>query len=135
MDPIRPFSVASLVSLRAVILGGYALLRWLVQGGLLSPFQEQFFRAGHAHAGVLVVLSLVSFLYLERTPFPRAVRWTACGLLAGGILAQSGGCFLHLLVSAPGQASAGTALATIGAVLIACAVLLLAYGVATGASS
>jgi hypothetical protein len=67
MDPIRLFSVVSLVALPTVMFGGYSLLRLLVQGGVLSPFQEQFFRAGHAHAGVLLVLSLVYYRYLAGT--------------------------------------------------------------------
>src|SRR5215204_440205 len=67
MDPIRLFSVVSLLSLHTVMFGGYSLLRLLIRGGVLSPFQEQFFRAGHAHAGVLLVLSLVYFRYLADT--------------------------------------------------------------------
>jgi hypothetical protein len=131
MEPTRVFSVVSLVALPTVMFGGYSLLRLLTQGGALSPFQEQFFRAGHAHAGVLLVLSLVYYLYLDRTALPDGTRWLACGALLVGILAQSGGFFLHLLVGAPGQPSAGTALTTAGAVLLAVAVLGLAYAVAT----
>src|SRR5262245_49890853 len=104
MDPVRLFSIASLVSLPTVMIGGYALLSRLVVGGVLSPFQETYFRAGHAHAGVLVVLSLVYLIYLERTTLPVSVKWMACGVLAVGVLAQSGGFFLHMLVGAPGEA-------------------------------
>jgi hypothetical protein len=131
MDPIRLFSVVSLVALPTVMFGGYSLLRLLVQGGVLSPFQEQFFRAGHAHAGVLLVLSLVYYRYLAGTALSDGARWLAGGALLAGILAQSGGFFLHLLVGAPGQPSAGTALTTAGAALLAGAVLWLAYAVAT----
>ena len=131
MDPVRLFSVVSLVALPTVMFGGYSLLRLLTQGGALSPFQEQFFRAGHAHAGVLLVLSLVYYRYLADTALGDGARWLACGALVLGILAQSGGFFLHLALGAPGRPSAGTALTTAGAVLLAGAVLWLAYAVAT----
>jgi hypothetical protein len=129
------FSIVSLVALPTVMFGGYSLLRLLTAGGVLTPFREQYFRAGHAHAGVLLVLSLVYWVYLERTTLPEAVRWLAGVALIAGILAQSGGFFLHMLVGAPGKASAGTALTIVGAVLLAAAVLLLAYAVATAARS
>jgi hypothetical protein len=131
MDPIRLFSVVSLVALPTVMFGGYSLLRLLTQGGVLSPFQEQFFRAGHAHAGVLLVLSLVYYRYLADTALGDGARWLAGGVLLVGILAQSGGFFLHLVVGAPERPSAGTALTVTGAVLLAVAVLWLAYAVAT----
>lgn len=39
-----------------VMFGGFSLLN-LIARDALSPFQEQFFRAGHAHAGVLLILA------------------------------------------------------------------------------
>src|SRR5262245_34348740 len=131
MEPTRLLPVVSLVALPTVMFGGYSLLRLLLAGNVLNEFQEQFFRAGHAHAGVLLVLSLVYWVYLERTAFSDGVRWLAAAALVVGILAQSGGFFLHMLVGSPGEASAGTVVTTLGAVLLAAAVLLLAYGVAT----
>jgi len=131
MEPTRLFAVVSLVLLPTVMFGGYSLLRLIASGGALTPFQEQFFRAGHAHAGVLLVLSLVYYLYLERTALPDGLKWLACAGLALGILAQSGGFFLHMLIGAPERTSAGMMVTTAGAVLLAAAVLLLAYGVAT----
>jgi hypothetical protein len=49
------------------------------------------------------------------------------GLLAG-VLAQSGGFFLHLAVGEPGRPSAGTKLTRTGAVVIAAALVTLATG-------
>jgi hypothetical protein len=135
MEPTRVFSVVSLVALPTVMFGGYSLLRLLNAGNVLSEFQAQFFRAGHAHAGVLLVLSLVYWIYLHRTSLSDGVRWAAGVVLMIGILAQSGGFFLHMLLGAPGQASAGTTVTTIGAILLAAAVLLLAYAVATAPRS
>jgi hypothetical protein len=40
---------------------------------------------------VLLILSLVYCLYLDRTGYSDRVKWLAGGLLQAGILAQSGG--------------------------------------------
>jgi hypothetical protein len=91
MDPLRVFPIVALVSIPTVMLGGYALHRFLTRGEGLSEFKLTFFRAGHAHAGVLLILALVYFDYLERTHFGDAVRWSLGAALVVGILAQSGG--------------------------------------------
>ena len=131
MDPTRLFAIVSLILLPTVMFGGYSLLRLLSRGDGLTPFQQTFFRAGHAHAGVLLVLSLVYYDYLGKTTVGDGVTWAACAVLAVGILAQSGGFFLHLAIGEPGRGSAGTALTSVGAVLLATAVLFLAYALIT----
>jgi hypothetical protein len=93
--------------------------------------KPQFFRAGHAHAGVLLVLSLVYFLYLgSRTDFAESTQWIVGAILLAGILAQSGGFFLHFSVGEAGRASIGTRLTRSGALLIATALVILAIGIA-----
>jgi hypothetical protein len=63
----------------------WALLGFLTGRGQLEGLRAQFFRAGHAHAGVLLVLSLVYLLYLDRTEYSTAVQWLA-GLLLVEVL-------------------------------------------------
>ncbi|WP_293059989.1 hypothetical protein, partial [Mycobacterium sp.] len=94
----------------------------------LSAFRQQFFRAGHAHAGVLLVLSLVYFLYLGKAGYSAGFQWLAGSLLLAGVLAQSGGFFLHLGIGQDGRSSAGTVLTRSGALLIAAALIMLAGG-------
>jgi hypothetical protein len=54
-----------LLSVVAIEWGGTFLLR-VARGGVpLTDFQRSFARAGHAHAGVLVILALVCVLYAE----------------------------------------------------------------------
>ena len=124
MDPIRLFSIISWISLPTVMFGGYSLLRLITrENNSLTAFQETYFRAGHAHAGVLLLLSLLYYNYLARTTFSDSLKWVACVVLVIGILAQSGGFFLHMGVGKPGRVSAGTVVTSVGA-------LLLAYGYA-----
>jgi hypothetical protein len=80
MEPTTLLPVISLLLLVSVEYGGWSLLGFLTGRGQLGEFREQFFRAGHAHAGVLLVLSLVYFLYLDRTGYSTGVQWLA-GLL------------------------------------------------------
>jgi hypothetical protein len=128
MEPTRLFPIIALVSLVTVEYGGWALLSFLTGHGSLNAFRQQFFRAGHAHAGVLLVLSLVYFLYLGKAGYSAAVRWLAGSLLLAGVLAQSGGFFLHLGIGDQGRGSVGTVLTRGGATLIAAALIILAIG-------
>ena len=128
MEPTTVLPVISLLSLVGVEYGGWALLGFLTGRGQLGEFREQFFRAGHAHAGVLLVLSLVYFLYLDRTGYSTGVQWLAGLLLLVGIIAQSGGFFLHLARGEKNRSSVGTTMTRIGALLLAAALVILAAG-------
>ena len=129
MDPIRVFSIISWIALPTVMFGGYSLLRLLAAGNTwLTPFREKYFRAGHAHAGVLLLLSLLYYIYLAQTTFSGGLKLVACIVLVIGILAQSGGFFLHMLVGKQGRLSSGNLVTIFGALLLAFATLLLAVG-------
>ena len=69
-----------LIAIVAVEWGGTYLLALARGRRTATPFQITFARAGHAHAGVLVILSLVSLLYVDASG--------ATGLL--GSLARQG---------------------------------------------
>ncbi|MBB4686229.1 hypothetical protein [Amycolatopsis jiangsuensis] len=122
--PEQLFTVIALVSLPTVMYGGYAL-RGVQRRNQLTDQQRGFFRAGHAHAGVLIVLVLVALQILERTNLSNGARWLVCFLLLFGVLAQSGGFFLAML-----RTRLGMGVTTGGAVLLGAATLITAYGVA-----
>ena len=129
MDPIRLFSIISWIALPTVMFGGYSLLGLMARDNTwLAPFRATYFRAGHAHAGVLLVVSLVYYTYLAQTTFSSGLKLVACIVLLIGVLAQSGGFFLHMLAGKPGRFSAGNIVTIVGALLLAFAALLLAYG-------
>jgi len=128
MEPTNVLPIIAVLLLVSVEYGGWALLGFLTGRGQLGEFRERFFRAGHAHAGVLLVLSLVYFLYLDRTGFSTGIQWLAGLLLLGGIIAQSGGFFIHLGLGQPGRSSLGTVVTRSGALLLAVALVMLAIG-------
>jgi hypothetical protein len=119
MAPTTLLPVISLLLLVSVEYGGWSLLGFLTGRGQLGEVREQFFRTGHAHAGVLLVL-------FDRTGYSAGVQWLA-GLLVG-IMAQSGGFFLHLALGQKDRSSVGTIVTRSGALLLAAALIILAIG-------
>ena len=57
----------------------------------LSPSQISFYRAGHAHAGVLAMLSLFLQIAMDYALIPHPVIWPArAGALSAAILVSGG---------------------------------------------
>lgn len=127
MADSRLFSIITWLALPTVMYGGYALLGLLTRAGL-TPFKQTFFRAGHAHAGVLLLLALLYHDYINQTTLDPTIKLIAGLLLIVGILAQSGGFFVHMAIGEPDKRSVGTTITIVGAILIAAAILILVYG-------
>jgi hypothetical protein len=127
MHNLRVFSIIAWIAIPTVMYGGYALLGMLTRAGL-SEFQRTFFRAGHAHAGVLLLMSLLYHHYMEQTNLSPTIKVASAVLVLVGILAQSGGFFLHMAIGQPGAPSLGTTITSLGALLLAVSILILAYG-------
>jgi hypothetical protein len=108
MSDLRGWIIYSWIALPTVMYGGYALLRLSTQANALTPFRRTWFRAGHAHAGVLLLMSLLYYSYLDGTSLPSGVKHAACATLVAGILAQSGGFFTHMAKGRDDGASIGT---------------------------
>src|ERR687887_1025422 len=103
--------IVSVLSLITVESGGWALIKFLtgkdsLGGPETAPdileHRMRFFRAGHAHAGVLIVLSLVYYIYLDRADFSNGWDWVVGLVLVAGTLAQAGGFFLPVWEGGPG---------------------------------
>jgi len=57
-----------IVIIPTVIYGGVSILGFLIHDPayMQNPLRQNLFRAGHAHAGVLLILSLVAYLYVDQ---------------------------------------------------------------------
>ena len=70
------------ITVPTIVFGGLVLLG-VVSGGRfglpappdLTPVQVAFYRAGHAHAGVLMILSLLLQLGIDQARLPRGLVW------------------------------------------------------------
>ncbi len=127
MPNLRLFATISGVSVPTLMYGGYALLG-AVKPGDLTPFQHTYFRTGHAQAGILMLLSVLFYRFLKETRLGQEAKLLAAVAGVAGILGQAGGFIIHLAIGHPGAPSIGTAMTISGALLLAGAVFVLAYG-------
>ena len=127
MDPIISIVAGATVLTVIGIMSGGAFLLRITAGGLpFNGLQKSFFRAGHAHAGVLVILGLVSLLLLAATGVQGLWAWSGVGVLASAILIP-GGFFLSVLGRDPQRPGRAIALLWAGVVVLAAS--LIAVGV------
>lgn len=128
MSDLRGWAIYAWIALPTVMYGGYALLGLLTKNSEMSPFRRTWFRAGHAHAGVMLLMGLLFFDYMSKTSLSGLIQQVACGVFVVGILAQSGGFFVHMMVGAENKSSIGTALTSVGALILTAAIAILVYG-------
>ncbi|HEX9341997.1 MAG TPA: hypothetical protein VF995_00075 [Actinomycetota bacterium] len=117
-----------LIAVVAIEYGGISLLRFItrrIPGYLDNPLRQNLFRAGHAHAGVLVILALVGMLYVDQTGLSgtakELIRW---GLTAPPILMPLG-FFLSVASPRAVRPNALISLVYLGAAVLAAGVLAL----------
>jgi hypothetical protein len=94
----RLFCGLTLILVPTIIYGGLTVLG-VVSGGRygapappdLTPLQVTFYRAGHAHAGVLVLLALFLQLALDHASLPLSlIRPLRVAAMAGPLLVSGG---------------------------------------------
>src|SRR5207249_370056 len=74
----RMISGIILITVPTIQYGGYFLLTSLMNkssGYMENPLRQNFFRAGHAHAGVIVILSLVCQILADSAVLPSPLVW------------------------------------------------------------
>lgn len=122
---------AILLSVPTIQFGGYYLLR-LLSGGkgneCLTPFQKNMFRAGHAHAGVLVLLALIGQLLADYVQLPLVWEWIARITLPVSAIFISGGFFAAAAGKGRTQPNKYIVLLHFGALLLAGGLVVLGTG-------
>ena len=120
-----------LVLFPTVIFGGASLLRMLIEGtaGYVdNPLRHDLWRAGHAHAGVLLILSLVALRYVDDAALPEGWKdFVRHGVPAAAILLPVA-YFLSVLPSDATEPNRLIYLAYVGAAVLAAALLTLGVG-------
>jgi hypothetical protein len=59
MNNLRGWIIFTWIAPPTVMYGGYSLIQLINRGNVLTPAEVSFFRASHAHAGVLTLMSLL----------------------------------------------------------------------------
>ncbi|VTR78117.1 hypothetical protein [Cellulomonas hominis] len=124
---------AGVVALTIVAMesGGWFLLRVVTGREPATDLQRSFYRAGHAHAGVLVTLGLVCLLLGEATDLTGLWRWLAqTGVLVGAV-ALPAGFFLSAAGRGRTRPNRAVVLLPVGAVAVAAGVVTLGVGLLT----
>jgi drug/metabolite transporter superfamily protein YnfA len=120
-----------LVVLPSVMFGGLSLLWFLMRreaGYVDNPLRHDLWRAGHAHAGVYLVLSLVMLLYVDQAVLPPFWKWLArTGAPIAAILIPAA-FFLSVISPNATQPNGLINLAYVGALALAGSVLSLGVG-------
>jgi hypothetical protein len=120
-----------LVVLPSVMYGGMTLLSFILghsPGYLDNPVRQDLWRAGHAHAGVYLVLSLVMLRYVDEAVLSPFWKWLArTGAPIAAILIPAA-FFLSILSPSSTEPNGLMNLAYVGAAFLAGAVLSLGVG-------
>jgi hypothetical protein len=125
-DAARWMIALAFISLPTIAFGGYfllAILRRQVGRDKVSAEQRDYFRAGHAHAGVLVILAIIGQIILDQSRFANGTTWAIrLGLFIAPMLISLG-----FFAGAPRTSGGNTTtlikLVPIGAVVLSISVI------------
>jgi hypothetical protein len=123
-----------LLSVIGVAYGGTFLLRVFGGGVPTNDLQKSFFRAGHAHAGVLVILGLLVMTLTQLNEVGQPWSTLSFGVLFAAIFMPAG-FFLSVIGNDPPRPNGLIALLWTGAALLGIGLLSAGIGlIAAGAS-
>ena len=119
-----------LILMPAVVYGGASILSLLVGNPEYADNQlrQDLWRAGHAHAGVLLVLALVTLRYVDDAALPGAFKSFVRHSIPAGAVLLPAAFFLSVLSPEATQPNALINLAYVGAVSLAAGLLVLGIG-------
>jgi Ni,Fe-hydrogenase I cytochrome b subunit len=127
----RTMAGVILITVPTIQYGGYFLLTSLrdrTSHYMDNALRQNFFRAGHAHAGVIVILSLICQLLADGATLPASLLWLVrIGVPASAILI-SAGFFLSMPSPAATEPNGLVSLIYMGAAVLAVSVVTLGIG-------
>ena len=120
-----------LITVPSIQYGGYFLLTSLRDRGshyMENALRQNFFRAGHAHAGVFVILALICQILADGANLPTPLLWLArIGVPAAAILLPLG-FFLSMTSPSASQPNGFISFIYLGALSLAVSVVILGIG-------
>ena len=120
-----------LLTVPGIQYGGFFLLRVLTGGHgnlALNDLQKSMFRAGHAHAGVLVILSLICQILTDEAALAPSLSWLVRAFIPISALLISGGFFFSVIGKNVTKPNGMIALIYIGIALLATGLITLGIG-------
>jgi hypothetical protein len=120
-----------LVIFPTVVYGGVSLLTFLIDPKseyMANPLRQNLFRAGHAHAGVLLVLSLVVLRYVDESRLSERLKQFVRAAVPSAAILLPAGFFFSVLSPAASEANHFIYLAYAGAIVLGTALVALGVG-------
>jgi hypothetical protein len=119
-----------LIVLPTVMLGGVSILSLLVgdPNYMENPLRQDLWRAGHAHAGVWLILALVALRYVDEANLSNIMKWLVRGSIPIAAILVPAAFFLSVLSPDATAPNGLIYVAYVGAVLLAVGVLVLGIG-------
>jgi hypothetical protein len=119
-----------LIVLPTVMIGGVSILSLLIGDPTYAEnaLRQDLWRAGHAHAGVWLILALVALRYVDEANLSDGMKWLVRGSIPIAAILVPAAFFLSVLSPDARAPSGVILLAYVGAVLLAVGVLVLGVG-------
>jgi hypothetical protein len=119
-----------LIVLPTVEIGGASILSLLIGDPQYAQndLRQDLWRAGHAHAGVWLVLALVGLRYVDEATLSEGMRWVVRLAFPAAALLTPAAFFLSVLSPEATEPNALIYLAYIGGVVLAVGLLVLGVG-------
>lgn len=129
----RYVSGVVLLTIVGIEFGGWFLTK-IVRGQVpMTDFQKTFARAGHAHAGVLVTLALVTLILADAAALTGVLGWLSrLGVPAAAVLISAGFFFSSMGRGEVTRPNKLIRLIWLGALSLAVGVVTLGLGLLTG---
>jgi hypothetical protein len=123
-----------LILVPTVEIGGASILSLLIgdpQYGQ-NDLRQDLWRAGHAHAGVWLVLSLVTLRYVDEAALSEGLRWVVRLAFPAAAVFMALGFFLSVIPEDAREPNGVIYLAYVAGLLLAVGLLVLAVGLIRG---
>jgi CDP-diglyceride synthetase len=119
-----------LIVLPTVVYGGVSLLRLLIGTPeyMANELRQNLWRAGHAHAGVLLLLSLIALRYVDEANLSEGFKIFVRNAIPTSAILLPVAFFLSVLSPEATEPNALINLAYVGALLLAAGVFTLGVG-------
>ena len=119
-----------LIVLTTVMIGGVSILSLLIGDPtyMENPLRQDLWRAGHAHAGVWLILALVALRYVDESNLSSVMKWLVRGSIPIAAILVPAAFFLSVLQPDAAAPNGLIYLAYVGAVVLAVGVLILGIG-------
>ena len=126
-----------LMILPAVMIGGVRILTLLIRNPayMKNPLRQDLWRAGPAHAGMLVMLTLLALRYVDEATLSHGMKWFVRLSLPSAAIFLPVAFFFSVLTPDATAPNGFIYLAYIGAVVLAAGLLTLEIGLLRGPKS